>query len=179
MLHIVVNIGPGTPVCFTANQIQGKADKSTKFKYTARTADIYYCPAPCIPPSETGFKRRRMVCNLRKYERWYMQTIKSKVEVRHFDGGILISLQDATISGYRQVEGLKREILDILENEQARRIVLDFANVRFFTTPFFSLIIKIRQKAGHLEFCNLNRNVMELLEVTNLSKIFPICKSPL
>jgi anti-anti-sigma factor len=108
-----------------------------------------------------------------------MQVAKSKVEVRHFDGGIVLSIQDATISGYKQVEALKREILDILENEQPKRVVMDFANVRFFTTPFFSLIIKIRQKAGHLEFCNLDSNVMELLEVTNLSKIFPICKNPL
>jgi anti-anti-sigma factor len=108
-----------------------------------------------------------------------MQATKSKIEVRHFDGGIILTFQDKTISGYKQVEGLKQEILDILENEQAKRVVLDFINVQFFSTPFFSLIIKIRQKAGQLELCNLDRNVREVLDVTNLTKIFPICKDPL
>jgi anti-anti-sigma factor len=109
-----------------------------------------------------------------------MQIIEPKVELKRFKGGIVLTLKDATISGYRQVESLKREILQILEeNEQAQRVVLDFANVRFFATPFFSLIIKIRQKAGQLELCNLDPNVREALEVTNLTKIFPVCKDPL
>jgi anti-anti-sigma factor len=108
-----------------------------------------------------------------------MQVAKSKIEVKHFDGGIILAFQDRTISGYKQVEGLKQEILDILENEQAQRVVLDFTNVRFFSTPFFSLIIKIRQQAGHLELCNLDRNVREVLDITDLTKIFPICKDPL
>jgi anti-anti-sigma factor len=108
-----------------------------------------------------------------------MQTVEPKVELKRFDGGIVLTLKEHTISGYWQVESLKREILQILENTQAQRVVLDFANVRFFATPFFSLIIKIRQKAGHLEFCNLDPNVREILEDTNLTKIFPICKDPL
>ena len=108
-----------------------------------------------------------------------MQDDGSKIELRRFDGGIILTLKDATISRYRQVEDLKQEILQILEYEQARRVVLDFTNVRFFSTPFFSLIIKIRQKAGHLELCNLDRNVRQILEVTDLTKIFPVCKDPL
>jgi anti-anti-sigma factor len=108
-----------------------------------------------------------------------MTTIEPKVEFKSFDGGIVVSLKDATISGYRQVESLKREILQTLQNEHFNRVVMDFTNVRFFATPFFSLIIKIRQMAGCLELCNLNPNIMEVLEVTNLTKIFPVCKDPL
>jgi anti-anti-sigma factor len=108
-----------------------------------------------------------------------MQTTAPRVELKGFDGGIVLALNDETISGYKQVEGLKQEILPMLENLQGKRVVLDFAKVRFFTTPFFSLIIKIRQKASHLEFCNLDPNVRKVLEVTDLTKIFPICKDPL
>ena len=108
-----------------------------------------------------------------------MQTVEPKVEYKCFDGGIVLTLKDAKISQYSQVEVLKREILQLLENEPAQRVVLDFTNVRFFSTPFFSLIIKIRQKAGHLELCNIDPNVREVLEVTNLTKIFPVCKDPL
>ena len=108
-----------------------------------------------------------------------MQTVEPKVELKRFDGGIILTFKDATISQYSQVEGLKREILQLLENEKAQRVVLDFANVRSFATPFFALIIRIRQKAGHLELCNLDPNVREVFEVTNLTQIFPICKDPL
>ena len=80
-----------------------------------------------------------------------MQTVEPKVELKRFDRGVVLTLKDATISGYKQVECLKREILQMLENAQSQRIVLDFANVRFFSTPFFALIIRIRQKAGRLE----------------------------
>ena len=108
-----------------------------------------------------------------------MQTVEPKVELRHFDGGIVLTLKDATISEYKHVEGLKREILQMLKNVQAKRVVLDFANVRFFSSPFFALIIKIQQVAGHLEFCNLDPNLRKIFEVTNLTKIFNICKDPL
>jgi anti-anti-sigma factor len=108
-----------------------------------------------------------------------MQTLESRVELKSFNGGIVLTLKDAKISEYGQVEGLKQEILQMLENEQVQRVVLDFTNVRFFSTPFFSLIIKIRQNAGRLELCNLDNNVREVLEVTNLTKIFPVCKDPL
>ena len=108
-----------------------------------------------------------------------MQTVESKVELKRFDGGIVLTLKDETISGYWQVESLKRDILQLLRNERPQRVVLDFSNVRFFSTPFFSLIIKIRQKAGLLELCNLEPNVREVLEVTDLTKIFPVCKDPL
>jgi anti-sigma B factor antagonist len=108
-----------------------------------------------------------------------MQTVESGVKLKSFNGGIVLTLKDATISGYGQIEGLKQEILQMLENEQDQRVVLDFTNVRFFSTPFFSLIIKIRQNVGSLELCNLNKNIREVLEVTNLTKIFPVCKDPL
>jgi anti-anti-sigma factor len=108
-----------------------------------------------------------------------MLTTTPRVELKGFDGGIVLIFNDETISGYKQVEGLKREILPMLENVQGKRVVLDFAKVRFFTTPFFSLIIKIRQKAGRLEMCNLDSHVREILEVTNLTQIFPVCKDPL
>lgn len=108
-----------------------------------------------------------------------MQTIEPRVERKSFDGGIVLTLKDATISGYKQVEDLKREILPMFENVQSQRVVLDFINVRFFTTLFFALIIKIRQKAGCLELCNLDQNLREVFEITNLTKIFPVCKDPL
>jgi anti-anti-sigma factor len=108
-----------------------------------------------------------------------MQTVEPRVELKSFDGGIVLTLKDATISGYKQVEDLKREILPMFENVQSQRVVLDFTNVRFFATPFFALIIRIRQRASRLEFCNLDPNVRKVLEVTDLTKIFPICKDPL
>jgi anti-anti-sigma factor len=149
-------------------------------KCPAQTADIHYCPTPSSPPDEPGFERPADAFFLLKTnDRWSMQTVEPKVELKRFDGGIVLTLKDAKISGYRQVEGLKREILPMLENEQAQRIVLDFANVRFFASPFFGLIIRIRQKTGRLELCNLDPNVREVLEVTNLTKVFPVCKDPL
>ena len=108
-----------------------------------------------------------------------MRITGRRVELKGFAGGIVLILNDKKISGYKEVERLKKEIIPMLENVQGKRVVLDFANVRFFATPFFSLIIKIRQKAGCLELCNLDPNVREVLEVTNLTHIFPICKDPL
>jgi anti-anti-sigma factor len=108
-----------------------------------------------------------------------MQIVESGVELRNFDGGIVITLKDATITGYGQIEGLKREILQMLNNTQFQRVVINFANVRLFSTLFFALIIKIRQQTGQLELCNLDKNIRDVFEVTNLTKLFPVCKDPL
>jgi len=108
-----------------------------------------------------------------------MQNVEPKTELKGFEGGIVITLKDVTISGYGQLKGLKREILQTLENTHAQRVVLDFANVRFLATPFFTLLIQIRKKTGCLELCNLDPNIREVFEITNLTKIFPVCKDPL
>jgi anti-anti-sigma factor len=108
-----------------------------------------------------------------------MQTVESGVELKNFDGGIVLTLKDETITGYGQIEGLKQEILQMLNNAQFQRVVMDFANVRLFSTLFFALIIKVRQQTGRLELCNLDKNVRKVFEVTNLTEVFPVCKDPL
>jgi anti-anti-sigma factor len=108
-----------------------------------------------------------------------MKTATPRVELKGFDGGIVLAFNDSAFTEQTQVECLEREILPMLESTQAKRVVIDFAKVRFFSTPFFSLIIKIRQKAGLVQICNLDRKVREIFDVTHLTQIFPVCKDPL
>lgn len=108
-----------------------------------------------------------------------MTAAESRVEIKHFDGGIVLTIKDAHVSQYSQVEGLKREILPLLEEAKSKRVVLDFTNLKFLATPFFALLIRMRQRTRNIELCNLSPNVKDVLEVTNLNKIFPVCKDPL
>ena len=111
-----------------------------------------------------------------------METDAAGIEVAHFDGGIILTFKEAKIVKYRQVEALKTEIFPLLEKVRKQRVVLDFANLRFLATPIFALLIKIREKAGKLggqvEICNISPSIKEVLDVTNLTKIFPVSKDP-
>lgn len=111
-----------------------------------------------------------------------METDVAGIEVAHFDGGIILTFKNAKITKYRQVKTLEAQILPLLEKARKQRVVLDFANLRFLATPIFALLIKIREKigklGGHVEFCNISPSIKEILDVTNLTKIFPISKDP-
>jgi len=111
-----------------------------------------------------------------------MKTDAVGIGVAHFDGGIILTFKDAKITKYRQVETLKTQILPLLEKARKQKVVLDFANLQFLATPIFALLIKIREKAGKLggrvELCNISPTIKEVLDVTNLTKIFPISNDP-
>ncbi|MFH1406807.1 MAG: STAS domain-containing protein [Candidatus Omnitrophota bacterium] len=74
-------------------------------------------------------------------------------------------------------EVIKKDLEDLVKGG-ARKIVLNFSNVKFMSSVVLATLIScykdIKQAKGAMKLCCLSERVKDVFDVTELSKIFPI-----
>lgn len=107
-----------------------------------------------------------------------MKSAVSRVTVEFTDKAILLTFNDERISEEHQVKDIEASILPVLDQAKEKTVVLDLAAVRFVSTIFLALLIRIHKRIceldGRMELSNLHSSTHKILEVTNLTKIFTI-----
>lgn len=107
-----------------------------------------------------------------------MKSAESRVTVEFTDKAILLTFNDERISAKHQVKQLEDSILPVLDQAKEKTVVLDLAAVRFVSTIFLALLIRIHKRicemGGRMELSNLHSSTHKILEVTNLTRIFTI-----
>ena len=110
-----------------------------------------------------------------------MKSAESRVTVELTGEAILLTFNDERISEEHQVKELEASILPVLDQAEEKAVVLNLAAVRFVSTIFLALLIRIHKRicelGGRMELSNLHSNTHKILDVTNLTKIFTISPS--
>lgn len=82
---------------------------------------------------------------------------------------------------FAQVEAGARDILHLLGNGTIRNVVLDFHKTDFYGSTALGFFIKlwkrVRERGGRLAFCGVSAHEREILQVTQLDGLWPICSS--
>jgi anti-sigma B factor antagonist len=80
-----------------------------------------------------------------------------------------------------QIKELQDELLPVIDEVKERRIVIDFTNVKFMSSAFLGLLIRIlkriSEQKGSLELVNIQPNIHKIFKITNLDKVFDIGKT--
>ncbi len=99
------------------------------------------------------------------------------------DGDTLVVTPQADLSEleYQQIEGGAREVLSLLGEGEVRNVVLDFHRSQYFGSTALGFFVKlwkrVRERGGHMAFCNVSGRGREILEVTKLTGLWPTCAS--
>ena len=90
--------------------------------------------------------------------------------------GITVITFDAKV-----VPETKDPLYDLVENEGHRRLLLDFRNVHFLSSNALAILISLKRKVeaagGRLRLCRLEPDLLDLLRITNLDRIFETSES--
>ena len=82
---------------------------------------------------------------------------------------------------YEQVEAGARDLLDLLNRASVKNVVLDFHKTDYYGSTalgfFVRLWKRVRQRGGSLAFCNISDHEKEILRVTKLDHLWPVCSS--
>jgi anti-anti-sigma factor len=82
---------------------------------------------------------------------------------------------------FDQIEAAAAQTLNQVDTGAARSVVLDFKNTDFYGSTALAFFVKLwkRVKAagGELAFCNVSSHEREILEITRLNTLWPLCKS--
>lgn len=76
------------------------------------------------------------------------------------------------------VQQLGKELNDLLDNEYANKMVINFAKIKFLSSAVLGKLISLNKKIasmkGRIAFCSINSDIMQVFKITRLDKLIPI-----
>ena len=107
-----------------------------------------------------------------------MKHEQSKIKVEYGIDVTLVTFADERIVDEDQIRKLQESFQAVIEKNDNKRLILNFANVKFMTSAFLGLLIRIHKKVcesgGRLQLSNLDSNIRKVFEITQLTKVFDI-----
>jgi anti-anti-sigma factor len=106
---------------------------------------------------------------------------KEKITVENGTDVTIVTFEEENILEDQQIRKLERALLPVIRENQQKRLVLNFAKVKFMSSAFLGLLVKVHKRiaeaGGRLQLYNLDPKIQKVFEITQLVKVFDIVKS--
>jgi anti-sigma B factor antagonist len=90
----------------------------------------------------------------------------------------VVKFRDRKILDEAVIQELGAELFGLVEVDNRKTILLDFAGVEFLSSAALGKLItfdrKVKTAKGRLKICGLTPGILEVFEVTKLNKVFDI-----
>ena len=94
---------------------------------------------------------------------------------------VLLPRKDLGESDYEQITDSAKEVLELLSNGQVKNLVMDFSRTDYYGSTalgfFLKLWKRVKSRSGKMAFCNVSEHEMEVLILTHLNTLWPVCKT--
>jgi anti-anti-sigma factor len=98
------------------------------------------------------------------------------LKIEESQGVTIVSFRDASILDAVTTQRVARELYRIVENPRQRKVVLDFASVRFLSSQTLGALLTLRRKADkagvNVVLASIRPELVRVFEITNLDKLF-------
>ncbi len=86
--------------------------------------------------------------------------------------------RESHISNALQIEELGLELYRLIEEDSRKRLVLDFSQVKFFSSAAIGKLIsangKVKARNGTMKLCNISPEILDVLRTCKLDRVFDI-----
>lgn len=112
-----------------------------------------------------------------------MATGHRRIDVEELDGLIdsvtVAKFVDKKILDENNIQIIGNQLFALVDTDQRKRIVLDFANVEYLSSAALGKLITMDKKVkglkgGKLRLCNIRPDIYEVFVITRLNKLFDI-----
>jgi anti-sigma B factor antagonist len=90
----------------------------------------------------------------------------------------VVTFTDQKILDEAAIQELGAELFALVEQDNRKRILLDFTGVEFLSSAALGKLItfdrKLKTAQGRLKMCGLAPGILEVFQVTKLNKVFDI-----
>ena len=101
---------------------------------------------------------------------------QSEIVITEFDGGAILGFRSASLGDVEQLRVLSKEIERYVSEKMPRRLVVDFAGVKFFSSQVLGILLQLRSRlakyGGLVVISGINPQLYRVFKITNLEKIF-------
>ena len=106
------------------------------------------------------------------------------IEIKNQDDVTIITFNAGSIRDTVCIEEVAKQIKQFIADSQPRKIVIDFAKVKFFTSQTLGLLLdvwrRLQANNGKVVISGINPQLHRVFKITNLDKIFsffPDCQT--
>ena len=107
-----------------------------------------------------------------------MEPVDDRIFVQHGVDVTFATLNDEKILEEQHIKELEEELMFVVEEEKRDNLMLDFCNVKFMTSAFLGLLVKVhkrvRERGGYLKLRHIDPTIYKVFEITQLTKVFDI-----
>jgi stage II sporulation protein AA (anti-sigma F factor antagonist) len=105
----------------------------------------------------------------------------SSMVVSQFQGVTVVSFRGASIVDAMVVQAIGEQLSDIIDQQAAKRLILDFDVVRMMSSQMLGVLISLQKKAkeikGRVVLCAVRPEVMKIFDIMKLTKMFEFAPS--
>ncbi len=107
--------------------------------------------------------------------------LHERLEVSEVGDMTVVRFVDHKILDAASIEELGVELFSLVENENHKKILLNFANVEFLSSAALGKLITLEKKCkttgAVLRLCDIRPEIYEVFAITKLNKLFDIKES--
>ncbi len=107
-----------------------------------------------------------------------MEANTPRVSIQRGVDMAFVTLNDKEILDEAAIKELEKSIMVLVDEADQRNMLLDFSNVKFMSSAFLGLLVKIhkhlRERGGELKIRNVDPKIFRVFEITRLNKVFDI-----
>jgi anti-anti-sigma factor len=100
---------------------------------------------------------------------------------REGDTIVVVPAVDLREFDYQRIEDGARRIFQLLNSTDIKNVVMDFYKTDYYGSTalgfFLRLWKRVRHEGGWMAFCNVSAHEKDILQVTQLDRLWPICPS--
>jgi len=101
-----------------------------------------------------------------------------RIEVSESASVSVVRFADQKIIDPEAIQELGQELFDLVERDERKKLVLNFANVEFLSSAALGKLITFEKKAkrsdAQLILTNISPEIFQVFAITNLDKLFQI-----
>jgi anti-sigma B factor antagonist len=98
------------------------------------------------------------------------------VNVSNVGDVYVVSINQASIGGAEGIERIRQILRPIVQDEQPRKVVIDFSAVCFFSSQMLGLLVdlwrRLKNAGGALLISGINPRLTRVFRITRLDKLF-------
>ena len=101
-----------------------------------------------------------------------------RIEVQQVASAAVVRFVDRKILDETNIQEIGQELFDLVDEEGARNLVLNFESVEYLSSAALGKLItlnkKVKQADGQLKLCAIKPPIFEVFVITKLNKLFDI-----
>ena len=102
--------------------------------------------------------------------------MENELLVQKYRDVTVVSFQNVSVLDSANIEALGRNLLDLVEKQDTRKLVLEFTEVRFMSSQALGVLLQIKRAMdpvkGQVVIAGIRPELHKVFKITNLHKLF-------